>query len=159
MLCLFHCSRMFWQLNKFVHSGHQCHYHDQLWALVPWFSLIQGQQRLSFDLGGDSGPSESLFTLNLSLFTQTPVAIYRFECRMSNTKISPQLATLDGQVIASNALYREIFWCLQHEALHRWTHRVPYTLQGFDLISPRAARVEVAPVHGGLSRGTQIWVC
>jgi hypothetical protein len=38
---------------------------------------------------------------------------------MSNTKISPQLATLDGPVIASNALCQENFPCLWHEALLR----------------------------------------
>jgi hypothetical protein len=31
---------------------------------------------------------------------------------------------------------------------------VPYTLLGFDLISPHAARVEVVPVHAGSSQGT-----
>jgi hypothetical protein len=32
------------------------------------------------------------------------VAIYQFGCRMSNTKVSPQLAILDGPVFVSNAL-------------------------------------------------------
>jgi hypothetical protein len=101
-------------------------------------------------------PRNPILHLYLSLFTRILVAIYRFGCRMSNTKISPQLATLDGLVIASSALCRENFPCLRHEALHRWTHRVPYTLPGFDLISPHAAWVEVAPVHAGSSRGTRI---
>jgi hypothetical protein len=104
-----HCSRVLSQLVEFIHSGHQRHYYDQLRASVPRFSLIQGQQRLCFHLGGDSCSSKSLFTLDLSAFTQILVAIYRFRCRMSNTKISPQLATLDGPVIASSVLCRENF--------------------------------------------------
>jgi hypothetical protein len=42
---------------------------------------------------------------------------------------------------------------LRYEVLHRWTHRVPYTLLGFDLISPHAAQVEVTLAHAGSSRG------
>jgi hypothetical protein len=38
------------------------------------------------------------------------VAIRQFECRMSNTKISPQLATLDGPVFVSSALCRDNFY-------------------------------------------------
>jgi hypothetical protein len=45
---------------------------------------------------------------------------------------------------------------LWYEVLHRWTHRVPHTELGFDLISPYAAQVEVAPAHVGSSRGTRI---
>jgi hypothetical protein len=45
---------------------------------------------------------------------------------------------------------------LWYEVLHRWMHRVPYALLGFDLISPHVAQVKVAPVHAGSSRGTQI---
>jgi hypothetical protein len=48
------------------------------------------------------------------------------------------------------------FPCLRYEVLHQWMHRVPYTLLGFDLVSPHAAQVEVAPVHAGSSRGTRI---
>jgi hypothetical protein len=47
---------------------------------------------------------------------------------------------------------------LRYEVLHWWTHRVPHIELGFDLVSPHAARVEVAPAHAGSSRGTQIWV-
>jgi hypothetical protein len=49
-------------------------------------------------------PRNPVSCLYLFLFTRIPVAIYQFGCRMSNTKISPQLATLDGPIIASNAL-------------------------------------------------------
>jgi hypothetical protein len=45
---------------------------------------------------------------------------------------------------------------LWYEVLHRWTHRMPHTELGFDLISPHVARVEVAPAHAGSSRGTRI---
>jgi hypothetical protein len=45
---------------------------------------------------------------------------------------------------------------LGYEVSHRWTYRVPHTELGFDLISPYAARVEVAPAHAGSSRGTRI---
>jgi hypothetical protein len=66
---------------------------------------------------------------------------------MSNTKISPQLATLDGPVIASSALCCENVLYLRYKVLHRCTHRVPYALLGFDRISPHTARVEVADVY------------
>jgi hypothetical protein len=48
------------------------------------------------------------------------------------------------------------FSYLRYEVLHRWMHRVPHTELGFDLISPYAARVEVAPAHAGSSRVTRI---
>jgi hypothetical protein len=47
---------------------------------------------------------------------------------------------------------------LRYKVLHRWTHRVPHIELGFDLISPYAARVKVAPAHADSSRGTRIWV-
>jgi hypothetical protein len=50
-----------------MHSGHQCHYYGQLWALVPRCFLIRGQQCLSFNLGGDCSSSKSCLTLILTL--------------------------------------------------------------------------------------------
>jgi hypothetical protein len=47
--------------------------------------------------------------LMLTLNARILVAIYQFGCRMSNTKVSPQFATLDGPVFVSSALCREIF--------------------------------------------------
>jgi hypothetical protein len=44
-----------------------------------------------------------------SYLSRNMVAINRFGCRMSNTKVSPQLATLDGPVFISSALCRENF--------------------------------------------------
>jgi hypothetical protein len=44
-----------------------------------------------------------------TLNTRILVAIYKFGCRMSNTKVSPQLATLDGPVFVSSALCQENF--------------------------------------------------
>jgi hypothetical protein len=61
-----------------------------------------GQQRLSLDSGRSFSSPKSL--LVLTLVTRVLVAIYHFGCCMSNMKVSPQLATLDGLVIASNAL-------------------------------------------------------
>jgi hypothetical protein len=45
----------------------QCHYYDLLWASVPRFSLIRGQQCLSFNSGGDFSSSKSCLTLILTL--------------------------------------------------------------------------------------------
>jgi hypothetical protein len=67
-------------------------------------------------------PQNPFSHLYLFLFTRILVAIYRFRCRMSNTKISTQLATLDGPVIVSSVLCRENYPYLRHEALHRWMH-------------------------------------
>jgi hypothetical protein len=78
-------------------------------ASVPRLFLIQGQQCLNVDSGVDSSPLESNSMLMLTLNAQILVAIYQFGCRMSNTKVSPQLATLDGPVFVSSALCREIF--------------------------------------------------
>jgi hypothetical protein len=47
--------------------------------------------------------------LMLTLNARILVAIYQFGYHMSNTKVSPQLATPDGPVFVSSALYREIF--------------------------------------------------
>jgi hypothetical protein len=52
---------------------------------------------------------ESNSKLMLTLNAQILVAIHQFGCRMSNTKVSPRLATPDGPVFVSSALYREIF--------------------------------------------------
>jgi hypothetical protein len=47
--------------------------------------------------------------LMLTLDARILVATYQFGCRMSNTKVSPHLATLDGPVFVSSALCRENF--------------------------------------------------
>jgi hypothetical protein len=52
---------------------------------------------------------ESLLAINAFISTRNTVAIGRFGCRMSNTMISPQLATLDGPIFTSSALCRENF--------------------------------------------------
>jgi hypothetical protein len=78
-------------------------------ASVPRFSLIQGQQRLSLNLGVTPSSPKTGFKLMLTLDTRILVAIYQFGYRMSSTKVSPQLATLDGPVFISSALYRENF--------------------------------------------------
>jgi hypothetical protein len=53
-----------------------------------------------------SNLSFGLSTL-LIQYARILVAIYQFGCRMSNMKVSPQLATLDGPVFVSNALCRK----------------------------------------------------
>jgi hypothetical protein len=95
--------------NGFLRSGHQHCYCNQPWASLPKFSLIQGQQRLSFNSGVTPGSPKLGFMLMFTLDAQTLVAIYQFGCRMSNTKVSPQLATLDGPVFVSGALCWENF--------------------------------------------------
>jgi hypothetical protein len=52
-------------------------------------------------------PSNIYLAINAFIFTQNLAATYRFGCRMSNKKVSPQLATLDGQVFVSSALHRD----------------------------------------------------
>jgi hypothetical protein len=52
---------------------------------------------------------ESLLAINAFISARNTVAIGRFGCRMSNTTISPQLATLDGPVFVSSALCQENF--------------------------------------------------
>jgi hypothetical protein len=49
--------------------------------------------------------SKFMLTLNPRIL----VAKYQFGCHMSNTKVSPRLATPDGPVFVSSALCREIF--------------------------------------------------
>jgi hypothetical protein len=84
----------------------------QPWASVPRLYQIQGQQGLNFDSGVNFGSLEfnSMHTLTLTLNARILVAIYQFGCRMSNTKVSPQLATLDGPAFVSGALCRENFY-------------------------------------------------
>jgi hypothetical protein len=91
--------------------GHQCRIFIRPWASVPMLSLIQGQQCLNFDSRVNFSSSEfnSMHTLTLTLNARILVAIYQFGCRMSNTKVSPQLATLDGPTFVSGALCRENF--------------------------------------------------
>jgi hypothetical protein len=66
----------------------------------------------------DFGLSNFLLAINLLTFARNTATIDRLGCRMSNTTIIPQLATLDGPVFTSSTLCRENFLCLRHEALH-----------------------------------------
>jgi hypothetical protein len=61
---------------------------------------------LSFYSDTDRCPLNFYFGLSMlsSHLSRNMVAINRFGCRMSNTKVSPQLATLDGPVFVSSAL-------------------------------------------------------
>jgi hypothetical protein len=95
--------------NGSLRLGYQHRYCNQPWASVPRFSLIQGQQRLSFNSGVTLCSLKSSFMLMLTLDIRILVAIYLFGCRMSNTKVSPQLTTLDGSVFVSSALCRVNF--------------------------------------------------
>jgi hypothetical protein len=85
------------------------------WAISAINLINYGHQSPDFPLFGANRASASIRVEILApqnpvsrlcsfLFTRILVAIYQFGCRMSNMKISPQLATLDGPVIASNAL-------------------------------------------------------
>jgi hypothetical protein len=95
--------------NGLLCSGHQCRYCNQPWASVPGFSLNQGQQCLSLNSDGTFSSLKFSSTLMLTLDTRILVAIYLFGCRMSNTKVSPHIAILDGSVFVSSALCRENF--------------------------------------------------
>jgi hypothetical protein len=119
--------------NGFLCSSHQRRYCSQPWASVPRLSLIQGQQCLNFDSGVTPSSLKYSSMLMLTLNARILVAIYQFECRMSNTKVSPQLATLDGPVFISSALCRENFYtygmkscidgrieCLKHHRASTW---------------------------------------
>jgi hypothetical protein len=70
---------------------------------------------------------------------------------MSNTKVSPRLATPDGPVLVSSAFCQEIFhtygmkFCIDGRI-----ECLTFEL-GFDLVSQHAARVEVALAHAGSS--------
>jgi hypothetical protein len=105
------------------HVAHLVHYSrtlfttQQIYIFRPSAPLRRPAMGFSPQIFFDSGPAapqfrfgwkshlpESCLTLVLTLVTRILVAIYQFGCRMSNTKVSPQLATLDGPVIASNAL-------------------------------------------------------
>jgi hypothetical protein len=73
---------------------------------------------------------------------------------MSNTKISPQLATLIGPVYATSAVCRGNFHAGgMNEYIDR---RVEcHALTELRLDKSNAARVEVTSVHAGLSQGTR----
>jgi hypothetical protein len=98
--------------------------------------ITYGRQSLDFAHSMPAAPlycsswgfllSKFLIAINPLLFARNTVATDRFGCRMSNTMISPQLATLDGPVFSSSALCRENFPCLRYEVLHRWMHRMPH---------------------------------
>jgi hypothetical protein len=117
----FHGSLLSRLQHLYILQGLQCHFivrgcfHDPPSSFVRAISAIiltnYGHQSSDFLLFGASSASASIRVeflapqnpfprLYLSPFTRILVAIYRFGCRMSNTKISPQLATLDGPVIA-----------------------------------------------------------
>jgi hypothetical protein len=70
-----------------------------------------GLHRLHIFEYGLLSPSNLYFGLSMlsSHLFRNMVAINRFGCRMSNTKVSPQLAILDGPVFVSSALCRESF--------------------------------------------------
>jgi hypothetical protein len=108
---------VFWLATPYYQSshGHRRRYCIQPWASVPRLFLIHGQQRLNFSSGITLSSLKSNSILTLTLNVQILVAIYQFGCRMSNTKVSPQLATLDGPVFVSSALCRENF---HTEVLH-----------------------------------------
>jgi hypothetical protein len=63
----------------------------------------------SFYSDTDRCPSNLFFVLSMLRISRNMVAIRQFGCRMSNTKISPQLATLDGPVFVSSVLCQDNF--------------------------------------------------
>jgi hypothetical protein len=78
-----------------MHWGHQRHYYDLLWASVPRFSLIRGQQRLSPNSGGSLNSSKSCLTLILTLVypnfggnipIRMPYVKYEDKSTVSNTR-------------------------------------------------------------------------
>jgi hypothetical protein len=101
-LCYEACSTLdplfegvFSQPIGFMHLGNQHQYYDLLWASVPIFSLIRGQQCLSSNSGGDFSSSKSCLTLTLTLVypnfggnipIRMPYVKYKDKSTISNTK-------------------------------------------------------------------------
>jgi hypothetical protein len=82
------------------------------------------------------------------------VATNMFGCRMSNTKISPQLAMLIGPIYAASAPYRGNFHTYD---MKKYTDgRVGcHAFTELRLEKSNTARVKVTSVHASLSPGTQ----
>jgi hypothetical protein len=119
---LFECGLWSLELSS---SGQQRLYVIRLWALVPRIILfgpaaplryssvgfnpsnrIFRPSVLSFYSDTDRCPSNLYFGLSMlsSHLSQNMVATNWFGCRMSNTKVSPRLATPDGPVFISSVL-------------------------------------------------------
>jgi hypothetical protein len=98
---------------------------------------------------------ESLFcAINAFEIARNMVAICQFGWRMSNIKVSPHLATLDGPVFVSSALCRDNFRSYSMKTCT--SGRIGcFTITRFDLVSTNATWVEVAPVHAGSSPETR----
>jgi hypothetical protein len=111
---------------------------------------------LSFYSDTDRCPSNLCFVLSMLL--NCPKYGGNIPIRMSYVKYEGKSTIGNTRwpgIRIKRALPRNFLY-LRYEFLHRWTHRVPHTELGFDLISPYAARVKVAPAHMGSSRGTRI---
>jgi hypothetical protein len=82
------------------------------------------------------------------------VAIILFGCHMSNTKVSPQLATLIGPVYVANAPCRENF----HAYGVKKYANASVECHAFTVLrveKTNTVRIEVTSVHAGLSLGTR----
>jgi hypothetical protein len=110
------------QSLKLFFSGQQRHHVNHSRVSVPQFAHFRPAAPLYYSIM-EFLLSNLILAINPLIFAWNTVAIDQFGCRMSNTT---ELATLDGPVFASNALCWEKNLCLWHEALHWWTHRMPY---------------------------------
>jgi hypothetical protein len=169
---LFECGPRSLELSSL---GQQRLYIIRLRALVPRIILFGRAAPLRYSSVGFN-PSNRIFQPSvLSFYSNTdhcPSNLY-FVLSMlsncpkygSNTPIRMPYVKYEDKSIVGNTRWPGIhikralprnFPYLRYEVLHQWTYQVSHTELGFDLVSPHAARVEVAPAHAGSSRGTRI---
>jgi hypothetical protein len=89
-------------------SGQQRLYVIRVWVLIPRITSFGHQCFHSIRIR-TAVLRISILCYQCFRIAQILVAIYQFGCRISNTKVSPRLATPDGPVFVSGALCREIF--------------------------------------------------
>jgi hypothetical protein len=169
---LFECG--LWSL-ELVSLVQQRLYVIRLWASVPRIILFGPATPLRYSSVGFN-PSNGIFRPSvLSFYSDTDryhSNLYFVLSMLSNCPnfggnmpVRMMYVKYEGKSTVGNTRWPSIrikralprnFPYVRCEVLHQWTHRVPYTELGFDLKSPHAARVEVAPAHAGSSRGTRI---
>jgi hypothetical protein len=133
-------------------------YHSSWALLVPQKrSFRPSAPRYSSSVGCLASQSFSfgLYSLQSAQNSRNVVAINLFGCRMSNTKISPQLAILIYPVYVSSTLCRENFRAYDMKECTDGSIGC-HAITGLRFGKSNAARVEVALIHMGSSQGTRI---
>jgi hypothetical protein len=100
-------------------------------------------------------PLNLYLAINVFTFARNTVAISQFGCRMSNIKVSPQLATLDGLIFVSRVLCRGNVRAYNMKECTGGRIGC-LAITGLRPSKSNAAWVEVTAVHAGLSQGTRI---